>query len=278
MTNAFRVRLHGDQCVYCGERANSDEHFPPASYGNRGFLLPACRECNSWAGTAHPLNFIKRAEIVKQQIKSHAPRFTFTTDVTLQDILSRPESVWLSEMRAEKLKATYRNRYNWDAMAYVVSIQTRRYKFVIDFTDDLDAEDGPSNDAEFPRDDENDTSTAATENIDARVAMDAAHREELLESLLENLPKVPATRTDECLLDEDMEFLSGETYFGRHLTPTQFERLLNTARQEAVFTDPDDIRRMDEQGLIDFVKSLGISPATYRRGPRWKRRSSLLGT
>jgi DNA invertase Pin-like site-specific DNA recombinase len=46
------VRSRGDQCVYCGERADSDEHFPPTSYRNLGYILPACRECNSFAGTA----------------------------------------------------------------------------------------------------------------------------------------------------------------------------------------------------------------------------------
>ncbi|MBY3441756.1 hypothetical protein [Rhizobium laguerreae] len=256
MRNAFRVRIHGDQCVYCGERANSDEHFPPASYGNLGFLLPACRECNSFAGTAHPLNFLQRLAYVKEQIKSHAPRFTFTSEVTLQDILARPENVWLAEMRFEKRKDIYRNRFNWDATAYIATIQTRRYKFVADFSqeieEDFEETDGPDASV-LPQEDET-SSTLASQA--ARQSMTDAHREELLQSLLENLPKHPAKHKEEQLLDEDLGFLANETYFGRHLTQKQFEILLVCARSVANFIAPDEIRHLNDAELIEFIKDV----------------------
>ncbi|TCB60212.1 hypothetical protein E0J20_09480 [Rhizobium leguminosarum bv. viciae] len=257
MRNAFRVRIHGDQCVYCGERANSDEHFPPASYGNLGFLLPACRECNSFAGTAHPVNFLKRLAYVKEQIKSHAPRFTFTSEVTLQDILARPENVWLAEMRFEKRKAIYRNRFNWDAMAYIATIQTRRYKFVVDFSQEIEEDfeeiDGPDASAVLPREEETSGDLASQA---ARQAMAEAHREELLQSLLENLPKFSTKHKEELLLDDDLEFLASETYFGRHLTQKQFEILLVCARRVANFIPPDEIRHFGDAELIEFIKDV----------------------
>ncbi|MBY5453899.1 hypothetical protein HFO91_30440 [Rhizobium leguminosarum] len=257
MRNAFRVRIHGDQCVYCGERANSDEHFPPASYGNLGFLLPACRECNSFAGTAHPVNFLKRLAYVKEQIKSHAPRFTFTSEVTLQDILARPENVWLAEMRFEKRKAIYRNRFNWDAMAYIATIQTRRYKFVVDFSQEIEENfeeiDGPDPSAVLPQEDETSGDLASQA---ARQAMAEAHREELLQSLLENLPKFSTKHKEELLLDDDLEFLASETYFGRHLTQKQFEILLVCARRVANFIAPDEIRHFGDAELIEFIKDV----------------------
>ncbi|MGO6947009.1 hypothetical protein [Rhizobium johnstonii] len=257
MRNAFRVRIHGDQCVYCGERADSEEHFPPASYGNLGFLLPACRECNSFAGTAHPVNFLKRIAYVKEQIKSHAPRFTFTSDVTLQDILARPESVWLTEMRFEKRKAIYRNRFNWDAMAYIATIQARRYKFVADFSqeieEDFEETDGPDTSVVLPQEDETSGNLASQA---ARQSMTDAHREELLQSLLENLPKLPAKDKEEHMLDEDLEFMASESYFGRHLTQKQFEILLVCARRVANFIEPDEIRHFNDAELIEFIKDV----------------------
>lgn len=251
------MRLSGDQCIYCGERANSDEHFPPASYGNLGFLLPACRECNSFAGTAHPTNFIRRVEHVKKQILSHAPRFTFTTDVTLHDILAQPESVWLTEMRAEKAKATYRSRYNWDAMTYAVSIQTRRYKFIPDFSPEISDTDDTSSEVTDLSDD-GDMTVSAGEVRAERLAMKEAHLEELLESWLQRLPKFPAKRKEELLDDEDLEYLANETYFGRLLTADQFERILMAAREDETAIEPDNIREMNVQGLIELLRLLCV--------------------
>lgn len=50
-TDERRVRLSGDWCVYCGQVAETVEHFPPKSYCLDGLLMPACKECNSLAGT-----------------------------------------------------------------------------------------------------------------------------------------------------------------------------------------------------------------------------------
>jgi hypothetical protein len=257
MRNAFRIRIHGDQCVYCGEHAASDEHFPPASYGNLGFLLPACRECNSFAGTAHPLNFVKRSAYVKEQIKSHAPRFTFTSETTLQDILARPEGVWLTEMRAEKRKLGFRNRFNWDSLAYIATIQTRRYRFIPDMSHEVDEEfeelqalqdvEVAQDAHQFERD---------AEQQEVRLAMQEAHREELLESLVDGLPKFQAHRKKELLLDEDMEFLASETYYGGHLTDKQFESLLVLARREEVSVEPADIQIMKIDELIALIKQV----------------------
>ncbi|MBY4615701.1 hypothetical protein [Rhizobium redzepovicii] len=177
--------------------------------------------------------------------------------MTLQDILARPESVWLTEMRFEKRKAIYRNRFNWDAMAYIATIQARRYKFVADFSqeieEDFEETDGPDTSVVLPQEDETSGNLASQA---ARQSMTDAHREELLQSLLENLPKLPAKDKEEHMLDEDLEFMASESYFGRHLTQKQFEILLVCARRVANFIEPDEIRHFNDAELIEFIKDV----------------------
>lgn len=65
-----RLRLNGSRCVYCGESATTDEHFPPFSVNPvSGFILPACFECNGIASNKHAYNFKNRVEYVKSKIK-----------------------------------------------------------------------------------------------------------------------------------------------------------------------------------------------------------------
>jgi hypothetical protein len=68
LANAFRDRLKGERCCYCGERATCEDHFPPRSATYVGVILPACHECNALAGTEYPFEFKKRAELVKEKL------------------------------------------------------------------------------------------------------------------------------------------------------------------------------------------------------------------
>jgi hypothetical protein len=114
----LRVRLCGRFCVYCGDLANTEDHFPPASCTNSGFLLPCCKECNGFAGT----DFCKRAEMVKKKIEKKYKK-----------ILAMPEWDW-EELR--KIKANLRKeikkcleqkksaqlRLAWSAESYLKNI------------------------------------------------------------------------------------------------------------------------------------------------------------
>lgn len=63
-----RKHTHGAFCVYCGSRAQTKEHFPPASISRSGWVFPCCYECNSLAGTAHAADFDKRVQYVKNKL------------------------------------------------------------------------------------------------------------------------------------------------------------------------------------------------------------------
>ena len=64
----MRYRLHEKQCVYCGDYANSEDHFPPRSFSSDGLILPSCLECNALASTDFPAEFGKRAELVRKKL------------------------------------------------------------------------------------------------------------------------------------------------------------------------------------------------------------------
>jgi hypothetical protein len=65
----FRAAIKGDMCLYCGLVATTEDHFPPVSHSLRGYLLPACAECNGLAGTNHPTNLKKRIAYVKEKLE-----------------------------------------------------------------------------------------------------------------------------------------------------------------------------------------------------------------
>lgn len=120
--DGVRVRLWGIWCVYCGEVATEDEHFPPATFSARGFILPACSECNRLAGTEYGTDFEKRSDRVKDKIRSKYARAVATPDWSPEEIgelgrgLRSGVVAW-----NEKIKTT-RRRLAWSAVAYLQSI------------------------------------------------------------------------------------------------------------------------------------------------------------
>jgi len=160
-------------------------------------------------------------------------------------------------MRAEKRKALYRSRFNWDALAYIATIQTRRYKFLPDMTEE--SEDVSEDDFSPQEDFEQAYAGLSEEAKASRLAMEAAHREELLGSLIESLPTFSTRRKAELLSDSDKRFLEREIHFGDHLTQKQFESLLVCARREEIGTRPQTIRDLSDIKLINLLKSVGLS-------------------
>jgi hypothetical protein len=117
--NQFRTRIDGRFCIYCGERPNTDEHFPPVTQGLGGFILPACNECNRLAGTEWPRDFEERAGYVKRRL---AKRYQATPPLTVDAILAEDENHWVDLIHEEKIRRRMEARLEWNAMAYLKTI------------------------------------------------------------------------------------------------------------------------------------------------------------
>ena len=118
----YRVNLKGTQCVYCGERADTKDHFPPYSWSSTGFLLPACTECNVMAGDRWPDNFEMRVKVVKESLRwkyRHVLKTSRWADAQLNDIgytLRTAVEPWREQRKIMV------ERLDWSAEAYIVSI------------------------------------------------------------------------------------------------------------------------------------------------------------
>lgn len=120
--DGFRLSIKGHHCVYCGEVANTEEHFPPKSYTMHGYKLPACSECNSLAGTAHPTNFEARSDYVKGKLRSKYSKHLSVPDWSDDEIeelnynLREGVKVW------KKQKQIIKDRLAWSVQSYLASI------------------------------------------------------------------------------------------------------------------------------------------------------------
>lgn len=135
MRNFFRTRIDGKRCVYCGDPCQSEEHWPPASYGNLGYVLPCCLECNSFAGTEWPTDFLKRCRHVKDKLEkkyyklAHLPEWS---DDELDEI-GYGIREGILQCRGESRRA--KRRVAWNAMVYLQSIAPDR-NFVSRFAEE----------------------------------------------------------------------------------------------------------------------------------------------
>lgn len=117
--------LAGAFCIYCGVTADSREHWPPVatSHAPGGFILPACRECNTLGGDFCPADFAARVDYVKGKLAARyrkvigLPRWT------------ESELAELSPAMAESLRSTadeqaqIKARLDWDSFRYLASLQ-----------------------------------------------------------------------------------------------------------------------------------------------------------
>ena len=122
MTDAVRRRVHGHQCIYCGEPSDSDEHFPPKSVNDLGLLLPCCRECNSFAGTEWSFDFEMRVGYVKAKLRKRYRRFLETPEWS-DDELSELEPVLRASCRGARLQRDLAiERLAWNPDSYLASL------------------------------------------------------------------------------------------------------------------------------------------------------------
>lgn len=115
-----RIKLIGAYCVYCGMTSDSVEHFPPKSVTHRGFLLPCCRECNTYAGASYAFDFDKRVNFVREKIRKKNAKYLkmpIWTEEQLDELSGRlKRSVKLCQ---EKRRIATK-RLAWDVCKYLV--------------------------------------------------------------------------------------------------------------------------------------------------------------
>lgn len=114
--DTLRKRLAGKWCVYCGELADTIEHFPPATFGREGYLLPCCSECNRLAGTDYPVNFSARSELVKERLSNchKLPRLPDTVKSALE-LQDKDWSLFLEDLQTWRRLS---QRLVWNAELY----------------------------------------------------------------------------------------------------------------------------------------------------------------
>ena len=145
--NRFRIRLYGDRCIYCGEDANSDEHWPPLAASvsaGGGFILPACIECNCIAGAAYPTSFARRALFVKRRLRSKYHRFLSHIEWSEEE-LSELSPKLAREFRAWRgTKHIIHERLAWNALAYFANIVQTSDFAVLAASLDFSADNAPN--------------------------------------------------------------------------------------------------------------------------------------
>ncbi len=133
--DAFRVHIRGCLCIYCGENANTVDHFPPATFSMYGYLLPCCKQCNGLAGTAWPTHFIFRSRLVNDKIRRLYKRLLKTPDWTRCETAALGYNLRCGIQVWQKQREIALGRIAWSAVAYLASID-RNSVFVPIFAED----------------------------------------------------------------------------------------------------------------------------------------------
>lgn len=112
-------RIRGDRCVYCGQTANSDEHWPPQAYVTIGVILPACRECNSFAHTAHATNWDRRVAYVKEKVRKRWVRDLKVADWTERELKELGPKMRKEVQASLDRKVAVQERLCWEPARYL---------------------------------------------------------------------------------------------------------------------------------------------------------------
>jgi hypothetical protein len=121
-TDKFRHHLRGLWCVYCGERSESKEHYPPRSYTVHGVILPACLECNSMSGTSFTSSFVDRCEYVRGKIRAKYRKALETPEWSAREISQMGRGMREQIKRWKQLRKLVEKRLQWDPQAYILCI------------------------------------------------------------------------------------------------------------------------------------------------------------
>lgn len=122
MADQLRIRIWSARCVYCGEPADSDEHFPPQSHSDHGYILRACVECNTIATDKWPDLFDKRVAYVKAQLRKRNAKLLRTPEWTTDELSALGHGLRTEVLRCLPRLATIKQRLAWNAAAYIASV------------------------------------------------------------------------------------------------------------------------------------------------------------
>lgn len=125
--DTFRIIIHGDWCVYCGEWATDWDHFPPKSAGPYGVLLPTCRQCNLFAGTSWPYNLGNRVQLVHTKIARRYRRVLATPDWEDEEIEELRGQLKTRVKTWVELKRIVQRRLAWNAVSYLACIDRGKH-------------------------------------------------------------------------------------------------------------------------------------------------------
>ena len=109
-------------CVYCGNNADTVDHFPPRSASFRGLLLPCCRECNNLAGTEHPFDFARRVELVKEKIKKRNKKILDMPIWHQDEIEELGPNMRRQVILCQNKRRNVHRRLAWNAFAHIAFI------------------------------------------------------------------------------------------------------------------------------------------------------------
>lgn len=126
LTDEFRIRINGQRCVYCGNSAESDDHYPPKSVSSHGMLLPCCRECNSSLGALHPFSFSNRCRLAKDSIRRKYKKVLNMPLWDEDEMEDLSYALKRSIIECEKVKSIINERLAWSAMSYLSSLDPER--------------------------------------------------------------------------------------------------------------------------------------------------------
>jgi hypothetical protein len=116
-----RLRLRGDRCIYCGDLATAEDHWPPVAVtgeAGSGLLLPSCMECNAFAGAEFPYELRERMELVKRRLKTKYKKFLRHPEWSGKETRELSENL-RREFRAwNEMKRVVNERLAWNAIDY----------------------------------------------------------------------------------------------------------------------------------------------------------------
>lgn len=122
VANSQRVRVSGDCCLYCGRVATSEDNFPPVDFTGPygpGLLLPACAECNSAIGSAHPTAIEGRVARAKAAIRRRYRKFLGHIEWSTDELEDMAPAFRCEYGAWGSIKRETHDRLAWNALAYL---------------------------------------------------------------------------------------------------------------------------------------------------------------
>jgi 5-methylcytosine-specific restriction endonuclease McrA len=135
--NQDRIRVSGASCLYCGDPATTEDHFPPITFTGRGFLLPSCRLCNSMAGRVCSFHLPSRIRYVQEKLGNRLRSELRTPDWGDDELEELGEGLRREAERWQKLVSSAKRRNAWSAVAYLQSIAPEAASVLLDAECDI---------------------------------------------------------------------------------------------------------------------------------------------